>query len=340
MELPRHFSGTNLESFQGSIWFRRTFVIPQGYLLEDALLRVGTLVDADTVYINGTEVGHVDYMYPPRRYPLPSGVLRYGENTIAVCLVSHRETGAFTEGKKYCIQGTEAIFEGGYRVESGDLMDPKPEDGKWEIDLSGQWKYKTAAVMSPLPEQTFFQYKPTAIYNGMMHPLLRYKIKGALWYQGESNESNALEYMELLTHLVKCWRTWFGENLPFICVQLPQFYDPTMGLRKNAWAELREQQRQILLLPNTGLAVTIDVGEGNDLHPQTKEAVGKRLALIARAIIYGHNIEYSGPNLVYVEYNSKDGELMLRFEHCDPPCRCKVRDDSSSAVAQFVLVIL
>lgn len=315
--IPVFFGDTDIGDYHGSIWFRKEFDIPEDYDISGVMLRLGTMIDSDTVYLNGVKVGETGYMYPPRRYMLEDGILKTGRNVVTIRLVVNRNTGGFTPDKRYCLQGKQYIYEGGYTGQAAMPDDANPSSGRWEIDLSGTWRYRYGAGADVLPMQTFFIYKPSALYNGMMHPLKRCSCVGGLWYQGESNDSNPKGYAELMKLLIGCWREWFGENLPFFYVGLPQFDDPARMVPENSWAEIRYEQQKVLSeLDNVAMAVTIDVGEANDLHPQTKESVGKRLALAAEAMIYGKDIEYSGPVLVETDYNPEDSTLTLSFGHC------------------------
>lgn len=272
-KVPGFWTGSELEGVHGAVWFRKQFTVPAEMLQYDALLRLGAIIDADDAYINGVPVGKTDYKYPPRKYPVPRGVLRAGVNTIAVRVICNRETGGFMPDKPYTLAA-----------------------GPYTIDLTGSWKYQIGAVMPVLPQLTFFQYKPAGVYNGMIVPLKNYAVKGFLWYQGESNTHQPGNYQMLFTEMIKDWRaTWQRGDLPFIYVQLPNIlaaYEQTPG---DNWARLREEQRRTLAVPNTAMAVTIDVGEYNDLHPLNKKDIGRRLALCARRLVYHEELVAQGP---------------------------------------------
>ncbi|CAN5569150.1 sialate O-acetylesterase [soil metagenome] len=153
---------------------------------------------------------------------------------------------------------------------------------------------------------------PGALFNGMIAPLLPYKIKGAIWYQGESNGSRAKEYRTLYPAMIKDWRKNWGEDFPFFTVQLAPFQAD--GSAKVSYAELRDAQTNTCkVLPKVGMAVITDSGDETDIHPQRKEPVGKRLALSARAIAYGEKIEYSGP--VYKSMKADGSQVILDFDH-------------------------
>jgi sialate O-acetylesterase len=157
--------------------------------------------------------------------------------------------------------------------------------------------------------------RPCVLYNAMIHPLQPYAIKGAIWYQGESNASRAYQYRTLFPTMIESWRaTWEQGDFPFLFVQLAPFMQIVSEAQESAWAELREAQLLTSLhCKNTGMAVITDVGDPKDIHPKKKEPVGARLALAARAIAYGQNIEHSGP--LYDKMTVKDGKAVLRFKH-------------------------
>ena len=179
------------------------------------------------------------------------------------------------------------------------------------ISLDGTWKYKLGAQTEPLQSQTFFQYDPAGLYNGMIAPLSKYCITGILWYQGESNTANPNGYNNLFDKLVSDWRNNWGQGeIPFLFTQLANL---ETGDPHNHWAILREEQRKGLSIPNTAMAVTIDVGEHNDLHPQDKKTVGQRLALAAQSKAYHEDVIYSGP--IYRNMKKVNHTIHLSFEH-------------------------
>ncbi len=290
IQVPGLWDGTALGDFKGSVWLRKEFEIPEDWPAAEARLVLGTLVDADETYVNGVKVGSTGYKYPPRRYAIPPGTLHAGKNSIAVRLVVCQSTGGFVPDKPYRL-----------------LLDGRA------VDLAGMWRYRIGGAAEPLAPMTFFQYKPAGVYNGMLHPLRRYAIKGVAFYQGESNTGNPAAYERVFTALIQDWRRLFGlGDLPFLYVQLANFTDGEKSRTSCRWAELREGQRRALKLANTAMAVTIDVGEHNDLHPQDKKTVGQRLALCARKLAYGEDgLVYSGP--LFERKESRGRELWLYF---------------------------
>ncbi|MDR0749836.1 MAG: sialate O-acetylesterase [Tannerellaceae bacterium] len=286
----RAWASNGLNPVNGSHWFRRQVNIPPSWEGREAVLRLGCIVDADSVYVNGTFAGATSYQYPPRIYTLPAGLLKAGDNTIAIRLISKAGYPQFVEEKPYKL------------LCNGE-----------EINLEGQWKHRTGAIMPPSPPQTAFHYKATGLYNGMIAPLQNYTVKGVIWYQGESNVSRRNEYYALMTALVNDWRKLWNKNLPFLLVQLANFMEPALLQQNSGWAELRDIQRKLSqTVPNTGLVVAIDVGEWNDIHPLNKKEVGKRLALQARKLVYGEKIVSEGP--VYLSHLIEGNTIVLTFK--------------------------
>jgi sialate O-acetylesterase len=278
-------------SFEGSVWFRKEINLTKNQAGKAAFLNLGRIKDADVTYINGTKVGNVTYEYPPRWYNIPAGILKEGKNVIAVRITNGSGKGQFIADKPYYL----------------DI------DGN-KIDLKTEWKYKVGAKMEKMaPGQTFIRWKPTGLYNAMIHPLINYNIKGAIWYQGESNTGKPKEYGDLLTTMILDWRNkWNQKDLPFFTVQLANFMEPKNQPVESNWAELRDQQRQVSLkVPNTGLAVIIDLGEWNDIHPLDKKTVGDRLALQALKVAYKKNITADGP--VYQSMKVEGNKIILSF---------------------------
>lgn len=265
-----------LKDFTGSVWFRRTFTVPEEMAGKAARLWLGTIVDSDVAYVNGQQVGITYYQYPPRKYELPEGLLRKGVNTIVLRVISEKAQGRFTRGKKY------AVFN---------------EQG--EIPLDGEWSYCIGASCERIPETDFVNWKPTGLYNGMTAPCHKYTIAGVNWYQGESNTHHPDNYLELLGRMIEGYRReWNNPKLPFQIVELPNLTVDMEGAEEG-WRVLRELQRRSAEIPDVEVVVTIDLGEDNDLHPQNKKDLGKRLALLAAAR-YGIPVESRGPEVTQV----------------------------------------
>ncbi|MFY7845956.1 sialate O-acetylesterase [Chryseobacterium gambrini] len=280
-------------SFEGSLWFRKEIILTKNQAGKAAFLNLGRIKDADVTYINGTKVGNVTYEYPPRWYDVPAGILKEGKNIIAVRISNGSGKGQFIADKPYYLE----------------------IDGQ-KIDLKSEWKYKIGAKMAKMaPGTTFIRWKPTGLYNAMINPLINYNITGAIWYQGESNTGKPKEYGDLLTTMITDWRNKFNnKEMPFITVQLANFMEPKAQPVESNWAELRDQQRKVSLqAPNAGLAVIIDIGEWNDIHPLNKKTVGDRLALQAMKLAYGKNIVADGP--VYQSMKINGNKIVLSFKN-------------------------
>jgi sialate O-acetylesterase len=282
------------QNLNGVIWLRKDIYITDDMLKTPTLLVLGAIVDRDVVYVNGKQVGTTGYQYPPRRYQIPQGILKAGKNTIAIRVVSNIGKGGFVLDKEYALVS-----------------------GNQKIDLKGEWKIALGFASQPMPSgQTTFHYQPAGLFNAMIAPMLNYPIKGVIWYQGESNTGKYQEYKQLFADLIQTWRTrWNQAQMPFLFVQLANFMKAQNTFTESNWAELRNAQFQTLKLKNTAMAVTIDVGEWNDIHPLNKKTVGERLALAARKLAYQENIIHSGP--IYKSMQLKNDEIILNFDHVD-----------------------
>lgn len=292
INIPGFWDEQGVGKINGSVWFRKSFSVPKSMLGKELTIYLGRIVDSDSTFVNGKLVGSVSYQYPPRKYKVPADLLVEEKNEIVVRVVNNYGRGGFIKDKPYYFT-----------------------DGKQILDISGEWSYKIGAIVEPHPPTITVHYKPTGLYNGMVAPLFNYSIRGVIWYQGESNTGRAKEYQSLIPALISDWRkNWKSKNLPFLFVQLPNFMETTNEPVESEWAELREAQRQTLLVPNTGMAVAIDLGEWNDIHPFNKKDVGERLALAAHKIAYGNNkIVHSGP--IYKSMKIKNDKIILTFEN-------------------------
>jgi Domain of unknown function (DUF303). len=294
IQVPGMWNGTQLESFHGSLLLQKKVILSQEQSQQEAMLRLGVLVDKDRVYVNGTLVGQTEYRYPPRYYKIPTGLLKVGENVIEIEFSVCRGPGGFVPDKK-----CELRFENTLRS---------------SIDLSGTWKYANCKVLPRLAEPTFFQYKAAGLYNGMIYPIRKWKISGYLYYQGESDANNWKGYEKRLTQMIADWRTlWKQEKLPFIYVQLAGFSDGKWPCITTDWAYLREEQRKVLEVNDTTMIVAFDVGEYNELHPIDKKTLGERLALGVRRSIYGEEVQASGP--MYKGIEKRKNEVKVIFDN-------------------------
>ncbi len=277
----------------GSVWLRQHIIIDKEHAGKPARLLLGTLFDQDITYLNGKQIGHTGYQYPPRRYDIPEGLLREGDNVIAVRFINKYGAAHFIPEKPYLIAFGDDRFS----------QNPMPQD---VIPLSSQWKMHVGAEMPNCPSgDVSMQNQPTTLYNAVLYPLAPYAINGVVWYQGESNTGNPAPYADYLKKLMGCWRDRWQEQLPFCIVQLANYdgrqqtgnprpvVTETNPVNSN-WARLREAQR--LTAKNDAraeLAVINDLGETVDIHPLRKKEVAERIGLCFDRLIYNNKVKLS-----------------------------------------------
>jgi len=295
MALPGFWEQNALPDVDGVVWFRKEVEIPSSWLVDDLTLSLGIIDDTDVTYFNGEQVGAIGletemYWNTPRVYTVPADIVREGRNVVAVRVFDHYLGGGFGGP-------AEKMF-----------LSPNKE-GASSIPLTGEWRYKVAVELQQVPIKpgTYGFGVASMLYNGMIDPLIPFGIKGVIWYQGESNADRFAQYRELSELMINDWREQWGQGaFPFLFVQLA-------GFNVKNWPLLREAQLETLAVPNTAMAVAIDVGDEVDIHPKDKQTVGQRLALAARAIAYGEDIVYSGP--IYKSMKIEDGSIRLFFDH-------------------------
>ena len=304
IQLPGDFPN---KGFCGVIWLSKEFEVSESFAVgkDGAKVWLGTIVDSDTVYINGVEVGNTGYRYPPRKYTIPSGVMRKGKNRIVIRVVCCNGEGGVTRDKPF------RIFS-------------RPGAEADSIELSGPWKYRVGVKTGSRPEEFFLHRQPTGLFNAMIAPLLGFPIRGVLWYQGESNDKAPDEYADLFKTMINDWRAKYQSayssfliphsSLPFIFVQLPIWGEPEDNNESDSWAIIREAQVSALSLPMTGMAVALEFGEWNDLHPVNKKGVGLRLALAAEKTVFKKQNTSPGPLLRGVRRDNR--RLFLTFDNC------------------------
>lgn len=295
INIPGYWEDQGVKDLDGIVWYRREIDVPASMTGVPAKVYLGRIVDADFLYVNGIPAGNTTYQYPQRRYALPAGLLRPGRNILVIRVINSQGKGGFVPDKPYCITANGQT-----------------------IDLKGYWQYKVGDVFIPdhnTPAGIQLQNQPSALFNAMIAPVTNYTIKGILWYQGESNTWNAAEYAQLLPALITDWRKqWQQPDAPFMYVQLPNFMDVQYLPAESQWAALRESQLKALSVPNTGMAVAIDLGEWNDVHPDNKKDVGVRLALSAQRVAYGDtNVVHSGP--LYKSASVEGNRIVISFSN-------------------------
>jgi len=300
INLPGDFAAAALADFCGVLWLAKDFEAPASFASQKVKIWLGTIVDADTVYINGVEVGNTTYRYPPRKYHVSrtgAGSLKKGKNRIVIRVTCNNGEGGITGDKPF------RIFTDNESVE-----------------LAGTWKYRIGAVAAQRPQEYFHQRRPTGNFNAMIAPVQDYPCKGVIWYQGESNDPNPHEYAALFTALINDWRGrqngpgGLESPLPFLFVQLPIFGKPEDNNETSSWAVIREAQRCALSLPATGMAAGLDLGEWNDLHPLNKKGIGRRLAMAAEKVVFNQPNAAPGPLARAVE--RQGNRLLITFDNC------------------------
>ena len=253
----RTWGNDGLNPIAGSHWLRQNVEIPQTWNNKEVTLRLGCIIDADSVYVNGTFAGTTGYQYPPRIYRIPAGILKPGVNNITVRIISNGGQPEFVQEKPYKL-----------------ICDDE------SINLKEEWKYRLGTPMPSAPNMMFFCYKPVCLYNTMIAPLQHYTLRGTVWYQGESNVSRRNEYATLLTAMMADWRRTFSQpELPFYIVELADYLSKEDISGRKAWAEMRlELAKAAQTTPNAFLIRNNDLGEWNDIHPLDKKTLGRRVA--------------------------------------------------------------
>jgi sialate O-acetylesterase len=294
MSVPTLWEGAGLTDYDGIVWFRKEVMIPQAEAGKEMTLHLGMIDDADSTWFNGIPVGATNSYTTLRKYTIPGNLVKAGRNVITVRVV---DTG-----------GGGGMY--------GEAKDMKLTSANTTLSLAGNWQYQTALDITDMPKQpkvVYNQNSPAVLYNAMIAPLVPYAIKGAIWYQGESNAGRAYQYRTLFPAMIKDWRAQWKQDFPFLFVQLANFMKPSEEPAESAWAELREAQSMTLSLPKTGMAVIIDVGEANDIHPRNKLDVGNRLALAAQKVAYGDKAVFSGPT--YASMKTEGNKIRLTFNN-------------------------
>lgn len=293
ISLPDYWEGKGLKDFDGIIWFRRSLEIPAEWAGKPLTLRLGMIDDEDITYFNGVEIARGAGYMTPRTYTIPAKLVKAGKAVLAVRV-------------------SDFGGEGGIHGKAEELY--VEADGK-RISLAGDWKYRIGlslkgfppAPVSPIQSSSY----PTVLFNAMVKPWTAFPIKGVIWYQGEANVGRSEQYGDLFPALITDWRRQWRSDFPFYFVQLANFMESKKIQPNSEWAALREAQTKALKLDQVGMAVTIDIGLADDIHPKNKQEVGRRLALLALAGSYGKNVSSSAP--VFQNYIIKGDKMELDF---------------------------
>ncbi len=296
----------------GTVWLRQHIIIDKVHAQKPARLLLGTLFDRDVTYLNGQQIGQTGYQYPPRRYDIPEGLLREGDNVITVRFIN-----------KYGM--VHFIPEKPYLIAFGDdrcSQNPMPKD---VIPLSEEWKFSVGAEMPNCPSGDIsLQNIPTTLYNAVLYPLAPYALSGVVWYQGESNTGNPAPYADYLKKLMGCWRDcWQDQQMPFVIVQLANYdgrqqtaFPRPITLQtepvNSGWAQLREAQRLTVKADaHAELAVINDLGETVDIHPLRKKEVAERIGICFDRLVYNNKVNLA-PEVTASEM--KDNKIVLTLD--------------------------
>ncbi len=292
MKLPGVWESQGLPDLDGTVWFRKTITISDADAGKAAILQLSVIDDNDETYINGIKVGATDGYNTPRKYTIAAGILKAGKNTIAIKV---GDTGG-----------------------GGGLYGPESDlfltIGNKQQSLAGEWTFRVASI-PPASMAIGPNDYPSLLFNAMLYPLVKYSIQGAIWYQGESNAGRAYQYRTAFPLMINDWRQHFKQgDFPFLFVQLSTFGSAAANSKNGSnWAELREAQTMTLSLPHTGMAITTDIGNAEDIHPKNKQDVGKRLASIALHDVYQQAGESNGP--MYQSMTLEGNKAILTFTH-------------------------
>ncbi len=274
MKLPNHWENEGLIDLNGVLWFQTEFELDENEANNPLILNLARIDDSDDTYINGVRVGGMIEKYDePRIYPVKTGIAKTGKNTLVVRV-------------------EDILYGGGFKSNGKDFF---IKTSKRNIPLSGLWNYKIGKGTIETQSGGNPNTMPSLLFNGMISPILPMTIKGAIWYQGEHNAGRAYQYRMLFPNMIQDWRKHFNQgDFPFIFVQLANFYKAEELPIESEWAELREAQSMTLnSSPNTSMAVIIDVGNADDIHPKNKQDVGKRLAIAALKNVYDKDVSTS-----------------------------------------------
>jgi sialate O-acetylesterase len=309
MTLPDCLESVEGLDIDGVVWFRRDVEIPAEWAGKDLEIKLGPIDDGDTTYFNNVKVGGIGIETPdawitPRKYTIPGKWVKAGRNVLAIRVYDQCLAGGFLVGKGGMTLG---LASGKSKM----------------IDLGGPWFYKVefGVIPKPLQPSPVAPYvargngAPGGLYNAMIAPLTSFAVRGVIWYQGEANIFDPISYQSLLPGMIRGWRSQWGQgDFPFLVVQLAGMMPANAVPTDSCWARLRESQLlTVQKVPNTALAVAIDIGDTVNIHPKNKQEVGRRLALAAEALANGKKIEYSGP--IYKSMKVKGNKIRLKFDH-------------------------
>lgn len=297
MNLPGSWESNGVKDFDGVMWFRKDIDIPRTWHRKPITVNLGKISEEDIVYYNGIEIGRGSGREVMRQYTVPQKLVKRGKAVLTVRVTNYAGEGGF--------------------IGQAEHLNMAVKD-KPSVSLTGNWKYLqgfSLAGIEPLPPspKTNPQY-PTTLFNAMIHPLTQIPIRGVIWYQGENNVGRADEYADLFMSLISDWRDkWNQPDMPFYFVQLANYLKREEIQPDSEWAALREAQSKALHLNNTGMAVAIDLGEADDIHPKNKQEVGLRLSQLALKQTYRKKRMPQSP--LFKSYRIEGSTVRISFEN-------------------------
>jgi len=297
MTIPTYWEHTNgLKNLDGIVWFQRIIELPEAWEGKDLFISLGTVDDYDRTFLNETQIGSNNSSSRPSEYSISADLINRGKNLLSVRVV-------------------DVNWRGGLCGREQDLF-ITPIAGGDTLWLQGEWEYKVVLDWADHdvfpPARPYLHNRPSVLYNAMLAPLTKFSIRGVIWYQGESNANQAHQYRTTFPLMINDWRkAWELGDFPFLYVQLPNWGKREQYPSEANWSELRDAQLQTLKLPNTSMAVTIDIGDERDIHPKNKQDVGHRLALLALSDVYKRDVVASGP--IYLSQKIRWGKIYLKF---------------------------
>lgn len=312
LNTPQSWDAQGFKDYYGEAWYRKTVEIPAAWAGREVELGIGQADEIDLAFFNGVKVGgrgsvspyDASYATKPRLYIVAPELVKAGRTVIAVRVVN-------------------LAGQGGLCGNADSMFLRLADDTKTSLPLTGKWRFAFTFRRPDKPTNPESPNSLACLYQALIHPVIPYAIKGVIWYQGENNSHNAYVYRDRFKGMINDWRSRWGQgNFPFLWVQLANFQEPKTSPGEDAWAILRESQDAALTLPNTGMALAIDVGEAQDIHPRDKQTVGTRLALTARSVAYGDlALIHSGPRYHSVDF--REGKAFVRFTHVGGGLRVK-----------------
>jgi sialate O-acetylesterase len=279
MPVPAYWEAHGYDGMDGVAWYRTSFELSATEAAAGVTLQIAAIDDDDIAWVNGTEIGRTTGYNVVRSYRIPPSALHAGRNVLAL-----------------------RVTDGGGGGGINGAVSLRKADGT-ATSLAGNWKF-AVEQLSFAEDGQVINKVPSVLFNKMVHPILRFRVKGFIWYQGESNANNVAQAQAYKTQFATLITSWRGawapsrDTLPFLWVQLPNYGTPAVTPpASSAWATQRESMDAALALPKTGRAIAIDVGEAGDIHPRNKRDPGERLALVAQRVAYGRAVHDAGPSL-------------------------------------------